>query len=100
MRALTANRTKQTAALSSASGPINMTYSMNGPGILQANQNTGAAAVQGNSVALTSYGRRQWRRVERVQPAAVTGPLRTNSFGLGVRTVEKSAVRTPLLQKK
>ena len=27
---------------------------MNGQGILQANQNTGAAAVQGNSVALTS----------------------------------------------
>ena len=33
---------------------INMTYSMNGLGILQANQNTGAASVQGNSVALTS----------------------------------------------
>ena len=31
-----------------------MTYSMNGQGILQANQNTGAASVQGNSVALTS----------------------------------------------
>jgi hypothetical protein len=27
---------------------------MNGQGILQANQNTGAASVQGNSVALTS----------------------------------------------
>ncbi len=51
---LTANRTKQTAASSSASGAIHMTYSMNGQGILQANQNTGAAAVQGNSVALTS----------------------------------------------
>jgi hypothetical protein len=52
--ALSGNRTKQNAALSSASGQINMTYSMNGQGILQANQNTGAASVQGNSVALTS----------------------------------------------
>ncbi len=39
---------------------------MNGMGILQANQNTGAASVQGNSVALTSSVGRQWWRVERV----------------------------------
>jgi hypothetical protein len=31
-----------------------MTYSMGGQGILQANQNTGPASVQQNSVALTS----------------------------------------------
>ena len=36
------------------SGDVSMTYSMGGQGILQANQNTGAGAVQGNSVALTS----------------------------------------------
>jgi hypothetical protein len=52
--ALSANKTTQTAGASSASGTINMQYSLNGMGILQANQNTGAASVQGNSVALTS----------------------------------------------
>ena len=57
----------QNAASSSASGQINMSYSMNGQGILQANLNTGAASVQGNSVAQL-IGRRQRRRVERVQP--------------------------------
>ena len=51
---LTGNNTRQNAAASSASGAINLNYSMNGQGILQANLNTGAAAVQGNSVALTS----------------------------------------------
>ncbi len=36
------------------SGDVSMTYSMGGQGILQAAQNTGAGAVQQNSVALTS----------------------------------------------
>ncbi len=46
----------------------NMSTRWAAKGILQANQNTGANAVQQNSVALTSIGGRQWRRVERVQP--------------------------------
>ena len=53
--ALSGNKTSQLAAASSGSGAIHMSYSMNGQGMLQANLNTGAAAVQGNSVALTSY---------------------------------------------
>jgi hypothetical protein len=36
------------------SGTVTMTDSMGGQGILQANLNTGANAVQQNSVALTS----------------------------------------------
>ncbi len=36
------------------SGSINMQYTMGGQGILSANLNTGAGAVQQNSVALTS----------------------------------------------
>ena len=51
---LTNNRVKQVAADASASGTVTMTNAMGGQGILQANQNTGANAVQQNSVALTS----------------------------------------------
>ncbi len=40
--------------MASGSGNVRMSYSMGGQGILQANQNTGANAVQQNSVALTS----------------------------------------------
>jgi hypothetical protein len=36
------------------SGNVIMSHSLNGQGILQATQNTGANAVQQNSVALTS----------------------------------------------
>ena len=51
---LNGNHIEQKAAASSGSGTLSMSYSMAGQGILQANLNTGAAAVQGNSVALTS----------------------------------------------
>ena len=46
------NHIKNVAA--AYSGNVDMTYSMGGQGILQANQNTGANATQQNSVALTS----------------------------------------------
>lgn len=46
------NKIKYAAA--GFSGNVLMAYSMSGQGILQANQNTGANAVQQNSVALTS----------------------------------------------
>ena len=48
-----ANRIKYEAA--GYSGNVVMDHSMGGQGILQANQNTGANAVQQNSVALTSW---------------------------------------------
>ena len=51
---LTNNRVKQVATDASASGTVTMTNAMGGQGILQADQNTGANAVQQNSVALTS----------------------------------------------
>ncbi len=60
------NRIKNVAA--AYSGNVDMSYSMGGQGILQANQNTGANATQQNSVALTSYGGRQRRWPERLQP--------------------------------
>jgi hypothetical protein len=49
----TASLTHNTAE-STVAGPVGLApYSMNGQGILQANPNTGANAVQQNSVALT-----------------------------------------------
>jgi hypothetical protein len=51
---LTSDRVKQIAAHDTASGSVNMNNAMGGQGILQANQNTGANAVQQNAVALTS----------------------------------------------
>ncbi|MGE3781814.1 MAG: hypothetical protein AB7H71_03600, partial [Alphaproteobacteria bacterium] len=51
---LTGNKVKQSGGASSYDGSVHMTFSMGGQGILQANQNTGANAVQQNSVALTS----------------------------------------------
>jgi hypothetical protein len=51
---LTGNHITQNGAAASGSGTVTMNYSMGGQGILQANLNTGAAAVQQNSVALTS----------------------------------------------
>ena len=71
---LAGNNTKQVAASSSASGQIDMHYSMNGMGILQANQNTGSAAVQGNSVALTSTVGANGGGLSGFSPT-VTGPL-------------------------
>jgi len=72
--ALAGNKTSQLAAHSSASGQIDMHYSMNGQGILQANLNTGAAAVQGNSVALTSNVGGNGGGLSGFSPT-VTGPL-------------------------
>ena len=60
------NRIKNVAA--AYSGNVDMSYSMGGQGILQANQNTGANATQQNSVALTSIGGWQRRWPERLQP--------------------------------
>ena len=51
---LTGNHVTQNGSASAGSGAVTMTYSMGGQGILQANQNSGANAVQQNSVALTS----------------------------------------------
>jgi hypothetical protein len=51
---VTGNQISQKTAQASGSGAVSMTSSVVGQGILQANQNTGANAVQQNSVALTS----------------------------------------------
>jgi hypothetical protein len=48
------NITTQTPTKAAADSAVTMTSAMNGTGILQASQNTGANAVQQNSVALTS----------------------------------------------
>jgi hypothetical protein len=54
---LSGNTITQTPAKGSVGGAVSMSNSMvGGQGILQANQNTGANAVQQNSVALTSTG--------------------------------------------
>ena len=51
---LSGNTITETPTKASTGGAVSMSYSMSGQGILQANQNTGANAVQQNSVALTS----------------------------------------------
>ena len=51
---ITQNSSKYAAAGAGNSGNVSMDHSMGGQGILQAAQNTGANAVQQNSVALTS----------------------------------------------
>jgi hypothetical protein len=44
----------QTPTKATVGSAVSMSYAMNGQGILQASQNTGANAVQQNSVAVTS----------------------------------------------
>jgi len=56
------------------SGAVSMTYSMGGQGILQANLNSGAGSVQGNSVALTSTVGGNGGGLSGFSPT-VTGPL-------------------------
>ncbi len=56
------------------SGDVSMTYSMGGQGILQANLNSGAGSVQGNSVALTSSVGGNGGGLSGFSPT-VTGPL-------------------------
>jgi len=51
---LTNNKVQQSGVGGGYNGSVTMAYSMGGQGILQASQNTGANAVQQNSVALTS----------------------------------------------
>jgi hypothetical protein len=53
---LSGNTITDTPTKASVGGAVSMSNSMSGQGILQANQNTGANAVQQNSVALTSTG--------------------------------------------
>jgi hypothetical protein len=53
---LTGNAIIETPMKASVGGAVSMSNSMNGQGILQATQNTGANAVQQNSLALTSTG--------------------------------------------
>jgi len=53
---LTGNTVAETPTKASVGGAVSMSFSMNGGGILQANQNTGANAVQQNSIAFTSIG--------------------------------------------
>jgi hypothetical protein len=53
---LTGNTIRETPTKASVGGAVSMSNSVSGQGILQANQNTGANAVQQNSVALTSTG--------------------------------------------
>lgn len=53
---VTGNIITETPAKASVGSAVSMTNSMNGLGVLQANQNTGANAVQQNSLALFSPG--------------------------------------------
>jgi hypothetical protein len=53
---VTGNIVTETPTKASVGGAVSMTNSMNGQGILQASQNTGANAVQQNSMALNSTG--------------------------------------------
>jgi hypothetical protein len=53
---LTGNTIAETPTNASVGGAVSMSFSMNGGGILQANQNTGANAVQQNSMTFTSVG--------------------------------------------
>jgi len=53
---VTGNIITETPMKASVGSAVSMSYSMSGQGILQASQNTGANAVQQNSLALTSTG--------------------------------------------
>ena len=71
---LTGNTITETPTKGSVGGAVSMSNSMVGSqGILQANQNTGANAVQQNSVALTSTG--NGGALSGLSPT-VTGPIR------------------------
>ena len=65
---LTGNKIRQNGGAAGYSGNVIMDNSMGGQGILQANQNTGANAVQQNSVALTSTVGGNGGGPQRVQP--------------------------------